>query len=41
VVSGTNHQELREEVFDLGVKIFIVKPFDPLQVAEIIGLLLL
>lgn len=41
VVSGTNHQELREEVFDLGAKIFIVKPFDPLQVAEIIGLLLL
>ena len=41
VISGTDHQELREEVFDLGVKIFIVKPFDPLQVAEIIGLLLL
>lgn len=41
VISGTDHQELREEVFDMGVKIFIVKPFDPLQVAEIIGLLLL
>lgn len=41
VISGTDHTELREEVFDLGVKIFIVKPFDPLQVAEIIGLLLL
>lgn len=41
VISGTYHQELREEVFDLGVKIFIAKPFDPLQIAEIIGLLLL
>ena len=41
VVSATDLQELREEVFDLGVKIFIVKPFDPLLVAEIIGLLLL
>lgn len=41
VISGTDLKELREEVFDLGVKIFIVKPFDPLQVAEIIGLLLL
>ena len=41
VISGTDHTELREEVFDLGVKIFIVKPFDPLLVAEIIGLLLL
>ncbi len=41
VVSGTDNKELREEVFNLGAKIFIVKPFDPLQVAEIIGLLLL
>ena len=41
VVSATDLQELREEVFELGVKIFIVKPFDPLLVAEIIGLLLL
>jgi NitT/TauT family transport system substrate-binding protein len=41
VISGADLKELREEVFDLGVKIFIVKPFDPLQVAEIIGLLLL
>ncbi|MBD3306863.1 response regulator [candidate division KSB3 bacterium] len=41
VISATDLQELREEAFDLGVKIFIVKPFDPLQVAEIIGLLLL
>ncbi len=41
VISGTDHKELREEVFNLGAKIFIVKPFDPLQVAEIVGLLLL
>jgi NitT/TauT family transport system substrate-binding protein len=41
VISATDLKELREDVFDLGVKIFIVKPFDPLQVAEIIGLLLL
>lgn len=41
VISGTDLNEVREEVFDLGVKIFIVKPFDPLHVAEIIGLLLL
>jgi NitT/TauT family transport system substrate-binding protein len=41
VISGADLQEVREEVFNLGVKIFIVKPFDPLQVAEIIGLLLL
>ena len=41
VVSGSDLKELREEVFELGVKIFIVKPFDPLLVAEIVGLLLL
>ena len=41
VVSGADLQEVREEVFNLGVKIFIVKPFDPMLVAEIIGLLLL
>lgn len=41
VISGTDLNEVREEVFDLGVKIFIVKPFEPLLVAEIIGLLLL
>lgn len=41
VISGIDMRELREEVFDHGVKIFITKPFDPLQVAEIIGLLLL
>jgi two-component system chemotaxis response regulator CheY len=41
VISGADLQEVREEVFNLGVKIFIVKPFDPMLVAEIIGLLLL
>ena len=41
VISGVDLEEVREEVFDLGAKIFITKPFDPLQVAEIIGLLLL
>jgi len=41
VISGTDLQEVREEVFNLGIKIFIVKPFDPELVAEIIGLLLL
>jgi len=41
VISGTDLQELRNEVFELGVDIFIVKPFAPLLVAEIIGLLLL
>jgi CheY-like chemotaxis protein len=41
VISGADLQEVREEVFQLGVKIFIAKPFDPLLAAEIIGLLLL
>ncbi len=35
VVSGTDLQEVREEVFNLGVKMFITKPFDPAHVAEI------
>ncbi len=37
VISGTNMDEVREEVFNLGVKMFITKPFDPMQVATIIG----
>ncbi len=41
VISGVNLEEVRTELFDLGVKIFITKPFDPTLVAEIIGLLLL
>ena len=41
VISGTDLAEVREEVFRLGVKIFITKPFDTMLTAEIIGLLLL
>jgi ABC-type nitrate/sulfonate/bicarbonate transport system substrate-binding protein len=37
VVSGTNMDEVREEVFKLGAKMFITKPFDPMRVAKIIG----
>jgi two-component system chemotaxis response regulator CheY len=37
VISGTNLEEVRDEVFKLGVKMFITKPFDPMQVATIIG----
>ena len=40
VVSGADLEEVRNEVFELGVKIFITKPFDPALVAEIVGLLL-
>lgn len=41
VISGTNLDEVREEVFNLGVKMFITKPFDPMQVATIIGSLVM
>jgi ABC-type nitrate/sulfonate/bicarbonate transport system substrate-binding protein/CheY-like chemotaxis protein len=41
VVSGTNLKELREEVFQLGAKVFITKPFDPMQIATIIGSLVM
>lgn len=41
VISGTNLDEVREEVFNLGVKMFIKKPFDPMQVATIIGSLVM
>jgi two-component system chemotaxis response regulator CheY len=40
VISGTNMDEVREEVFNLGAKMFITKPFDPMRVAEIIGSLI-
>lgn len=40
VISGADVEEVRKEVFELGAKIFITKPFDPVLVAEIIGLLL-
>ena len=41
VISGTNLEEVREEVFNLGVKMFITKPFDPMQVATVIGSLVM
>ena len=40
VISGADLEEVRKEVFELGAKLFITKPFDPMLVAEIIGLLL-
>ena len=36
VISGTDLQEVREEVFNLGVKMFITKPFEPENVAAIL-----
>jgi len=36
VISGLDLQELREEVFNLGVKMYIPKPFDPEQVARVV-----
>ncbi len=36
VISGTDLDEMREEVFNLGAKIFITKPFDPEKVSTII-----
>ncbi len=36
VISGTDLQEVREEVFNLGVKMFITKPFEPMQVASLL-----
>lgn len=37
VISGTNLDEVREEVFNLGVRMFITKPFDPKRVAALIS----
>lgn len=37
VISGTDLDEVREEVFNLGVKMFITKPFDPMRLATVIG----
>ncbi len=36
VISGIDLQELREQTFNLGVKMFITKPFDPKKVAAIL-----
>jgi ABC-type nitrate/sulfonate/bicarbonate transport system substrate-binding protein len=37
VVSGTDLDEVREEVFNLGVKMFITKPFDATRVATVLA----
>ena len=36
VVSGNNYEEIREELFNLGIKLFIGKPFHINQVVEVI-----
>ena len=36
VISGLDLQEMREEVFDLGAKMYIPKPFEPQQAAAVI-----
>lgn len=36
IISGINIPEVREEVFNLGAKLFIRKPFDPEQAAAVI-----
>ncbi len=36
IISGIDVPEVREEVFNLGVKLFVRKPFDPEQVATVI-----
>lgn len=36
VISSMNLQEVREELFHLGVKMFVTKPFDPIKVASIL-----
>jgi ABC-type nitrate/sulfonate/bicarbonate transport system substrate-binding protein/ActR/RegA family two-component response regulator len=35
VISGVDLQEIRKELFDLGVKMFIMKPFEPEEVIAI------
>ena len=36
VISGANLQELRQQVFDLGVNMFITKPFDPQKIRDVL-----
>ncbi len=36
VISGANVAELRRQVFDLGVKMFITKPFEPQKVSDML-----
>ena len=40
VISGNNYEETRKEVFDLGVKLFIGKPFHVDQVVTVLSKLL-
>lgn len=40
VISGNNYEETRKEVFDLGVKLFIGKPFHIAQVVTVLSKLL-
>ncbi len=37
VISGANLAELRQQVFDLGVKMFISKPFEPQKVTDVLA----
>jgi NitT/TauT family transport system substrate-binding protein len=37
VISGANLAELRQQVFDLGVKMFITKPFEPQKVTDVLS----
>lgn len=37
VISGIEMQELREQVFNLGIKMFITKPFNPKEVTAILS----
>jgi CheY-like chemotaxis protein len=41
IISGNNYEETRREVFDLGVKLFIGKPFHVDQVVTVLSKLLL
>ncbi len=36
VINGLDMLEVREEVFNLGAKMFIKKPFDPAKTASVI-----
>jgi two-component system chemotaxis response regulator CheY len=40
VISGNNYEETRKEVFDLGVKLFIGKPFHVDQVVTVLSKLI-
>jgi two-component system chemotaxis response regulator CheY len=40
VISGINLQEVREEVFNLGAKMFITKPFDLEKVTSVLSKLI-